>query len=88
MAEAEEQLSNFIQCKAELSRPLNDCEAIDRGCVVAPLPANSLRRRQQANPLVITNGGRPESNLPRYVGNQLRGHGYILERCIWVSQQV
>jgi len=64
VAEAKKQVSDFSQCKTELTRTLNDCQAVKHAWIVASLPAEPLRRGKQANLLVIPNRRRSKSNLP------------------------
>ena len=65
IAETKEQVPDFTQCKTELTRTLNDCEAVKHRRMVTSLPTLPFCRRKQANPLVIANRRRPNSNLPR-----------------------
>jgi len=67
IAEAKKQLSDFRQCKSELSGTLNDCQAVEDSWIETSLPAEPLCRRKQANPLVIANRRRSNSNLPRHL---------------------
>jgi hypothetical protein len=85
LAEPEEQLADFVQCKAELSRALDDGKPREYGCVVTPLPAHSQRGREQPNLLVVANCGRTKSNLLCYLGNGELGHGGILEKSICIG---
>ena len=41
VAETKEQVSDFSQCKTELTRTLNNCQAVKRCGVVSSLPADS-----------------------------------------------
>ena len=78
-AETKEQIPDFTQCKTELTRTLNDCQAVKRGGVVSPLPAHSRGPGKQANSLVIANRRCLESNLSRHLGNRQFGHKDILD---------
>jgi hypothetical protein len=69
LAKAEEQLSDFVQCKTELSRSLNDRQPIKSCCVVASLLADALRGWKQPNLFVIANGRRPKSDPACYFGD-------------------
>jgi len=64
VAEAKKQVSDFRQCKTELTGTLNNRQAVKCPLVVTSLPADPLRGRQQANPLVVANRRRSKSNLP------------------------
>jgi hypothetical protein len=64
IAETKEQMSDFTQGKTELTRTLNDGQAVKHGGIITPLPTYAFCRRKQANPLVITNRRGPKSNLP------------------------
>ena len=44
VTETKEQMSDFNQCKTELTRTLNDCQPVKRCSVVASLPAHSRGR--------------------------------------------
>ena len=79
IAETKEQVSDFSQCKTELTRTLNDCQAVNRGGVVSSLPAHSRRPGKQSNSLVIANCRCLESNLSRHLGNRQFGHEDILD---------
>src|SRR5882672_2874125 len=70
VAETKEQLSDFSQCKTELTRTLNDCQPVKRCGVVSSLPAHSRGAGKQSNALVITNRRCLESNLSRHLGNR------------------
>jgi hypothetical protein len=63
IAEAKEQLPDFTQRKTELTRSLDDRQAIKHGLVVASLPTLPVRRGEQANPLVIANRRGSKPNL-------------------------
>ena len=80
VAETKEQVSDFSQGKAELTRTLNDCQAVKRGGVVSSLPADSRGPGEQSNSLVITNRRCLESNLSRHLGNRELGHNDILDQ--------
>ncbi len=79
VAETKEQVSDFSQRKTELTRPLNDCQAVKRGGVVSSLPADSRGTGKQSNSLVIANCRCLESNLSRHLGNRQFGHEDILD---------
>ena len=79
VAETKEQVSDFSQRKTELTRPLNDCQAVKRGGVVSSLPADSRGTGKQSNSLVIANCRCLESNLSRHLGNRPFGHKDILD---------
>ena len=64
VAEAKKQVSDFSQCKTELTSTLNDCQAVKHPWIVTSLPAKPLRGRKEANLLVIANRRRSKSNLP------------------------
>src|SRR6516164_7127679 len=64
VAEAKKQVSDFSQCKTELTGTLNDCQAVKHPWIVTSLPAEPVRRGKQANLLVIANRRRSKSNLP------------------------
>jgi hypothetical protein len=64
IAETKEQVSDFIQCKTELTRTLNDCQAVEHRGIVTSLSAYPLWGRKQANVLVIPNRRGPKSNVP------------------------
>jgi len=70
VAKTEEQVSDFSQCKAELTRTLNDCQPIKRRAVVSSLPAHSRGRGKQADSLVVPNRRRLEPDLSCYLGNR------------------
>jgi hypothetical protein len=38
VAETKEQVSDFSQCKTELTRTLDDCQAVKHGGIITPLP--------------------------------------------------
>src|SRR5438477_12947117 len=78
LAEAEEQLTDFIQRKTESSCPLNDCQSVQHGGVVPSLTAHSLGGRKQSNFFVVANRGRLQSNLLRYFRNRQFWHGSLL----------
>jgi hypothetical protein len=69
IAETKEQLSDFTQRKTELTRTLNDCQAVEHRGIITSLPTLPFCRRKQANPLVIANRRGPKSNLPRDLRN-------------------
>jgi hypothetical protein len=79
IAETKEQISDFTQCKTELTRTLNDCQAVKRSVVVSPLPVHSRGPGKQSNSLVIANRRCLESNLSRHLGNRQFGHKDILD---------
>jgi hypothetical protein len=73
VAEAKKQVSDFIQCKTELTGTLNNCQAIKHSLIVTSLPADSLCRGKQTNSFVIANRRRSKSNLPCHLRDgQLR----------------
>src|SRR5262245_8605497 len=74
VTEAKKQVSDFSQCKTELTSTLNDCQAVKHPWIVTPLPAEPLRRGKQANPLVIANRRRSKSNLPCHLRDGQLGH--------------
>jgi len=80
VAEPKEQMSDFSQCKTELTRTLNDCQAVKRCSVVSSLPAHSRGPGKQANSLVIANRRCLESNPSRHLGNRQFWHRDILDR--------
>jgi len=80
VAETKEQMSDFSQCKTELTRTLNDCESVKRSGVVSSLPAPSRSPGKQSNSLVIANRRCLESNLSRHLGNRQFWHRDILDR--------
>src|SRR5437899_7481654 len=53
IAETKEQVSDFSQCKTELTRTLNDCQAVKHGAVVSSLPAHSRGPGKQSNSLIV-----------------------------------
>src|SRR4030081_473194 len=79
IAETKEQMSDFTQCKTELTSTLNDCQAVKRCGVVSSLPAHSRGPGKQSNFLVIANRRCLESNLSRYFGNRQFWHKDILD---------
>src|SRR5713101_2944631 len=70
VAETKEQVSDFSQCKTELTRTLNDCQPVKRCGVVSSLPAHSRSPGKQSNSLVVPNRRCLESNLSRHLGNR------------------
>jgi hypothetical protein len=70
VAETKEQASDFSQCKTELTRTLNDCQAVKRRGVISSLPAHSRGPGKQSNSLVVPNRRCLESNLSRHLGNR------------------
>jgi hypothetical protein len=70
VAETKEQVSDFSQCKTELTRTLNDCQPVKRCGVVSSLPAHSRGAGKESNSLVVPNRGCLESNLSRHLGNR------------------
>jgi len=64
VAEAKKQVSDFSQCKTELTGTLNDCQAVKHPWIVTSLPAEPVRGGKQANLLVIANRRWSKSNLP------------------------
>ncbi len=79
VAETKEQVADFSQCKTELTRALNDCQAVKGGGVVSSLPAHSRGPGKQSNPLVIPDRRCSESNLSRHLGNCQFWHKGILD---------
>ena len=69
IAETKEQVSDFTQCKTELTRALNDGQAVKHGGVITSLSTLPFCRRKQANPLVVANRRGPKSNLPSDLRN-------------------
>jgi hypothetical protein len=82
VAETKEQVSDFSQCKTELTRTLNDCQPVKRCGVVSSLPADSRGPGKQSNSLVIPNRRCLESNLSRHLGNRQFGHKHILDHAL------
>src|SRR6266849_2687059 len=70
LAETKEQVSDFSQCKTELTRTLNDCQAVKHCGVISSLPAHSRSAGKQSNSLVVPNRRCLESNLSRHLGNR------------------
>jgi hypothetical protein len=70
VAKTKEQVSDFSQCKTELTRTLNDCQPVKRCSVVSSLPAHSRGLGKQSNSLVVPNRRCLESNLSRHLGNR------------------
>ena len=56
VAKSEEEPLNLIERETELTRSLDDGEAVQHRGVVAPLPADALGRKQNSNLLVIADG--------------------------------
>ena len=79
LAETEEQVSDFSQCKTELTRTQNDWQAAKRCGVVSSLPANSRGPGKHSNSLVIPDRRGLGSNLSRHLGNRQFRHKDILE---------
>src|SRR5216683_5099504 len=79
VAETKEQVSDFSQCKTELTRTLNDCQPVKRCGVVSSLPAHPRGPGKQSNSLVIANRRCLESNLSRHLGNRQFWHKDILD---------
>ena len=80
VAETKEQVSDFSQCKTELTRTLNDCQAVKRCGVISSLTAHSWCPGKQSNSLVIANCRCLESDLSRHLGNRQFWHRDILDR--------
>jgi len=80
VAETKEQVSDFSQCKTELTRTLNDCQPVKCCGVVAPLPARARGPGQESDSLVVPNRGRLQTNLARHLGNRQFGHKDIPDR--------
>jgi hypothetical protein len=55
VAETKEQVSDFSQCKTELTRTLNNRQPVKRCSVVSSLPTHSRGPRKQSNSLVVPN---------------------------------
>src|SRR5207237_7667961 len=70
IAETKEQVTDFTQCKTELTRTLNDCQPVKRCTVVSSLPAHSRGARQKSNSIVVPNRRCLEPNLSRHLGNR------------------
>ena len=70
VAEAEEQLPDFIQGETDLTRPLDNREPVKHCGIVASLPTDSLGRRKYCNALVVAYGGRLKSDLSGNLGNR------------------
>jgi hypothetical protein len=70
ITETKEQVPDFCQCKAELTRTLNDCQPVKRCSVVSSLPAHSRGPGKQSNSLVVPNRRCLESNLSRHLRNR------------------
>jgi hypothetical protein len=70
IAETKEQMSDFSQSKAELTRALNDCQPVKRCTVVSSLPAHSRGAGKESNSLVVPNRRCLESNLSRHLRNR------------------
>jgi hypothetical protein len=79
VAETKEQISDFSQCKTELTRTLNDCQSVKRCGVVSSLPADSRGPGKQSNFLVVPNRRCLESHLSRHLGNRQFRHRDILD---------
>jgi hypothetical protein len=79
VAETKEQVSDFSQCKTELTRTLNDCQAVKCCGVVSSLPAHPLGPGKQSNFLVVPNRRCLQSNLSRYLRNRQFGHKDVLD---------
>jgi hypothetical protein len=79
IAETKEQVSDFSQCKPELTSTLNDCQPVKRCGVVSSLPADSRGPGKQSNFLVVPNRRCLESNLSRHLGNRQFWHRDILD---------
>src|SRR5712664_1149568 len=79
VAETKEQMSDFSQCKTELTRTLNDCQAVKRCSVVSSLPAHSRGPGKQSNSLVVPNRRCLESNSSRHLRNRQFWHKDILD---------
>jgi hypothetical protein len=80
VAETKEQVSDFSQCKTELTRTPNDRQPVKRGGVVSSLPAHSRGPGNQSNSLVIPDRRCLESNLSGHLGNRQFGHKDILDQ--------
>ena len=75
---ARKELPDFIEGEACLSRFLDHGKALKHGLIVAPLSAGAQGRSQDPNLLVITDGGGPQADLLRHLGNCQLGHSHIL----------
>ena len=87
IAETKEQVPDFSQCKAELTRTLNDCQPVKRCGVVSSLPAHASGAGQQSDSLVISNRGCSEPNFSRHLGNCQFGHEHILDQSSWSKSE-
>ena len=74
IAETKEQMTDFSQCKTELTCTLNNCQAVKRIGVVSSLPAHSRGPGKQSNSLVVPNRRCLKSNPLRYLGNRQFRH--------------
>jgi hypothetical protein len=88
VAETKEQVSDFSQCKTELMRTLNDCQAVKCGGVVSSLPAHSRGPRKQSNSLVIPDCRCLESNLSCHLRNRQFGHKDIVDHPFPINIQM
>src|SRR6266700_6394156 len=79
IAETKEQVSDLSQCKTELTRTLNDCQAVKHRAVVSSLPTDAWGTGKQSDSLVIANRRCLESDLSRDLGNRQFGHKDILD---------
>jgi len=78
LSKTEKQLPDLIETEAGLARLLYHGDAVKNGDVVAPLSADALGRRKDANLLVVADGGGLKPNLARHFRNSQLGHGDIL----------
>ncbi len=69
VAETKEQLPDFRQCKTELARAMNNGQAVEHTGIITSLPTSPFCGRKQANPLVVTDRRRLNSNLLRDLRN-------------------
>ena len=70
IAETKKQVTDFTQCKTELTRTLNDCQPVKCFTVVSSLPAYSRGAGQESNFLVVADRRCMEPNLSRHLGNR------------------
>ena len=76
--ESEEKLPDFIQAKARLTRPLDDCQPIKRASVIPSLTAHALRRLEDSDLFVVADCRCANPNLPRHFGNGHLRHARII----------
>src|SRR6185503_2281569 len=68
------QRANLVEGKSQSARSLNHDQALDRGVVVTTLTADARGRLDDADLLVIANGGWPQADTPPDLGNGPLGH--------------